>query len=156
VVQKLKQNFYHSVTHLRPHQSPLHFFPMNNFASSVRSVKQNMILCLNSIQLLTCKILNFFINHIFLFKINTHNTLNTLYSSPVASYMFRLFLHNLQRENCVTCSKTTSFLQCFYIAFAIKCKKLLIYVKTLQKWILVCIGQSINTTECHKMTIIIC
>jgi hypothetical protein len=52
--------------------------------------------------------------YFFLFQINAHNMLKYIYLSPITSYIFRRLLHLLQEDHCVTCSKTTCFLQCCY------------------------------------------
>jgi len=43
--------------------------------------------------------------------------------------MFCCFLHHLQGDHCITCSKTTCFLQCCYTSYAIKCT-IVMYVCT--------------------------
>jgi hypothetical protein len=55
--------------------------------------------------------------YIYLTQPNTQSVIY-IYLSPFTSCMCRCFLHDLQADHCVICSKTICFLQCCYIVCA--------------------------------------
>ena len=50
-----------------------------------------------------------------------------IYLSPITSYMFWCLLHHLKGNHCVSCSKTTCFLQFCYKMYNVHCFFFLIY-----------------------------